>query len=835
MRERGEKMFEKRFTQKAEIVLKLSEKLARDLSQSFIGTEHILFGLIREHSGIAYKILIVNGMTEQLILDKIEELYGKSKSIYTGRITFTPRTKQLIEMSFTQANNMGQNYIGTEHLLLALLMQEDSVALRILKALKADKEKMKNDIFDMIDEGMLPPKIGEGHKIPNIKYKNSSNTPVLNGFSSDITRKCFEGKIDPVIGRNEEIERIIQILCRRTKNNPCLIGEPGVGKTAIIEGLAQRIVEGDIPEILKNKRVISFDISAVIAGTKYRGEFEDRIKKAIEEVKRNDDIILFIDELHNIVGAGAAEGAIDASNILKPPLSRGELQLIGATTINEYRKYIERDSALERRFQAVNVEEPTVEETITILEGIKDKYESHHNVKITDDAIKAAAKLSERYIRDRFLPDKAIDLIDEAASAMRLRMHIEPDELKMCESKLELLLREKEEAITNQDYKRAALIKTEEEKLKNEYMAEQQKWQNKKISNDATVSEENILGIISKWTSIPVGTMNIDEKNRFLNLEKELKKRVIGQDEAIEIVSKAVRRGKAGLNDPKRPIGSFLFLGPTGVGKTELCKALSCSLFGSEKNLIRLDMSEYMEKHSVSKIIGSPPGYVGYEDGGQLTGKIRTHPYSVVLFDEIEKAHPDVCDILLQILDEGTVSDSQGRKVDFKNTIIIMTSNIGAKFLTSDGNSLGFKGSSEDEKEKHNNIRKFIMAEVKKKFRPEFLNRIDELVVFKKLSKEDMKSISEIIFEEIKNRIKGKNVFLDFDESVSESIIEECYTMNYGARPLRRKIEKMLNDEIAEKILQNEINDGIERLITVNDDGKIEIKLHKESETADFC
>ncbi len=822
-------MFEKRFTQKAEIVLKLSEKLARDLSQSFIGTEHILFGLIREHSGIAYKILILNGVTEQLVLDKIEELYGKSKSIYTGRITFTPRTKQLIEMSFTQANNMGQSYIGTEHLLLSLLMQEDSVALRILKALKADKEKIKNDIYDMIDEGMLPPKIGEGHKAMNAKYKTNGNTPVLNGFSTDITRKCFEGKIDPVIGRNEEIERIIQILCRRTKNNPCLIGEPGVGKTAIIEGLAQRIVEGDIPEILKNKRVVSFDISAVIAGTKYRGEFEERIKKAIEEVKKNDEIILFIDELHNIVGAGAAEGAIDASNILKPPLSRGELQLIGATTINEYRKHIERDSALERRFQAVSVEEPGVEETIKILEGIKDKYESHHNVKITDEAIRAAASLSDRYIRDRFLPDKAIDLIDEAASAMRLSMHIEPDELKKCENRLELILREKEEAITNQDYKRAELIKIEEERVKKEYQNEQQKWQNKKISNDGVVDEENILNIISKWTSIPVGTMSIDEKNRYLNLESEIKKRIIGQDDAVRTVSKVIIRGKAGLNDPDRPIGSFLFLGPTGVGKTELSKVLGELLFGSEKNLIRLDMSEYMEKHSVSKIIGSPPGYVGYDEGGQLTGKVRLHPYSVILFDEIEKAHPDVCDILLQILDEGELNDSQGRKIDFKNTIIIMTSNIGAKFLTSSKNALGFSDYNEEEKKE--SLKNRVMTEVKNSFRPEFINRIDEMVIFERLSRESMHTITDMIIDKIKSRSESRNVFLCFDRSVTEKIVDECIELNYGARPLKRKTEKLLNDVIAEKILKNEINDGKERLVTVID-GKIEILLPK---TAEIC
>ena len=820
-------MFEKRFTQKAEIVLKLSEKLARDLSQSFIGTEHILFGLVRENTAIAGKILNTNGANEQIVLSKIEELYGRTKSVYSGRVSFTPRTKQLIEMSFSQANSMGQSYIGTEHLLLALLMQEDSVALRILKSIKVDKEKLKNDVYNIVDEGMLPPKIGEGHKMPNTKFKTANNTPVLNTFSHDLTMKCYEGKVDPVIGRDAEIERIIQILCRRTKNNPCLIGEPGVGKTAIVEGLAQRIVKGDIPEILKNKRVISFDISSVVAGTKYRGEFEERIKKAVEEVKKSDNVILFIDEIHNIVGAGAAEGAIDAANILKPSLSRGELQLIGATTIEEYRKYIEKDSALERRFQSVNVSEPTVEDTVKILEGLKDKYESHHSVKITDKAITSAVKLSDRYIRDRFLPDKAIDLIDEASSAIRLKMYTEPESLKQCENELETILREKEEAITGQDFKRAEHIKQEEEKLKDEYFKQKQKWQNEKICFDGIVDEEDIMNIVSKWTSIPIGKMKNNEIQKYVSLEKELQKYVVGQNEAVERISRAVRRNKAGLGDPKKPIGSFLFLGPTGVGKTELSKALARAIFGKEDALIRLDMSEYMEKHSVSRLIGSPPGYVGYDEGGQLTKKVRQHPYSIILFDEIEKAHSEVYNLLLQILDDGILSDSHGKKVDFKNTIIIMTSNIGAKYITSEQKKLGFD-SGKNTHTDYEDIRKYINNEVKNRFSPEFLNRIDELIVFHKLTKEEITQIAEKMLLETKKRLWEQNISIDFDASVTDHIVSNVTEMNYGARPLKREIQKTVEDFIAEKILKGEIKDNKKRTLIFKD-GKTYLTEEQEN------
>lgn len=814
-------MFEKRFTKKAEIVLNLSEKLARDLSQSFIGTEHILFGLVREHTAVAGKILMGNGATERLIIGKIEELYGKAKGVYSGRVTFTPRTKQLIEMSFAQANTMGQSYIGTEHILLALLMQEDSVALRILKSLKIDREKLKDDIYDIIDGGMLPPKIGEGHKISNQKFKAPGNTPFLNTFSRDLTMKCYEGKVDPIIGRNAETERIIQILCRRTKNNPCLVGEPGVGKTAIVEGLAQRIVRGDIPEMLKNKRVISLDISSVVAGTKYRGEFEERLKKAIEEVKKSDSVILFIDEIHTIVGAGAAEGAIDAANILKPSLSRGELQLIGATTTEEYEKYIEKDSALERRFQPVTVNEPTIKDAIKILEGLKDKYESHHNVKITDGAIRTAVKLSDRYIHDRFLPDKAIDLIDEAASAVRLKTCTEPAELKKCESELENVLREKEEAVTGQDFKRAEYIKHKEEKLKSEYLKEKQKWQNEKICFESVVDESGITDIISKQTSIPVGKLKKSETEKYVNMEKELYNYVIGQEEATKKISMAIRRSKAGLQDPKKPIGSFLFLGPTGVGKTELSKALARVMFGKEDALIRLDMSEYMEKHSVSGLIGSPPGYVGYEDGGTLTKKVRKRPYSIILFDEIEKAHSDVYNLLLQILDDGILSDSHGKKVDFKNTIIIMTSNIGAKYITAEKKALGFdNGKSEEEKEK--NAEKYITEEVKKQFSPEFLNRIDEIVIFKKLSEDGLRKIAGKMINETKKRLWEQHIDISFDLSLIDFIVSKVANQNYGARPLKREIQKTISDCVAEKILRGEIKEN-EKYKMLFENGKISV------------
>ena len=817
---RGGNMFEKRFTQKAEIVLKISEKIARDLSQSYIGTEHLLYGLTRENKGIAHKILIQNSVTEHAVFQKISELYGTSQHIYTGRVSFTPRTKQLIEMSFAEANNMGQNYIGTEHLLLALLMQEDSVALRILQSIKADCEKIRNDIFSIVDEGMLPPKIGENRKSVNTKFRALTDTPVLNSFSKDLTKACYDGLCDPVIGRDSEIERIVQILSRRTKNNPCLIGEPGVGKTAVIEGLAQKIADGDIPEVLKEKRIISLDISAAVAGTKYRGEFEERIKKAVEEVQRDKNIILFIDEIHNIVGAGAAEGAIDASNILKPFLSRGEIQIIGATTINEYRKYIEKDAALERRFQPVTIKEPNVEATIKILEGLKDKYESHHNVKITDEAIVAAAEYSKRYINDRFLPDKAIDLIDEGASYVRLKNHTAPMDVKNCRDKLEYILREKEEAITTQDYERAAQLREKETRIKNEYDVKNKKWHDSKQNSDNAVTKEIVLEMVSKQTHVPVSKLSVEDSRRYLNLEQELRQRIVGQDEAVSIIAKAVRRGKAGLNDPNKPIGAFLFLGPTGVGKTELSKALANALFGDDNALIRLDMSEYMERHSVSGIIGSPPGYVGYNEGGKLTEAVRRKPYSVVLFDEIEKAHSDIYNILLQILDDGILTDAAGKKVDFKNTIIIMTANIGAQYITEDYKSLGFSTLEKNAENDYEKIKGHLKEEVKRYFKPEFLNRLDEMIIFRKLKNDELNKIVHLVCGDVVKRVRDKGIELVIAESLYSYIVSKIRESNFGARPVKRTVRKIIEDYLSEKILEGKIRENSKIMLDIKD-GKV--------------
>ena len=793
-------MFEKRFTEKAIIVLKISEKLARDLSQSYIGSEHLLFGLLKEDRGIAHKILSSNGLSEDILLFKIKELYGVPNGSFSGKVTFTPRTKQVIEMSFIEAKEMGHNYIGTEHLLLALLTQEDSVAARILTSLRVDSEKMKNEIFEMVQSGMLPPKIGEK---PSYRNYKESETPLLNSFSRDLTRYAAEGKTDPVIGRNDEVERVIQILCRRTKNNPCLIGEPGVGKTSIIDGFAQKIAYGNIPDFLKDKRVISLDISAVLAGTKYRGEFEDRIKKIIEEVRKTKDIILFIDELHTIVGAGAAEGAIDAANILKPSLSRGEIQIVGATTIDEYRKNIERDAALERRFQPVMVLEPSVSDTIKILEGIKDKYEAHHNVKILDEAITGAAELASRYIRDRFSPDKAIDLIDEASSKIRLKNHTQPRTLKELEYRLQDILKEKEEAVATQDFERAVELREHETVLKDRYRQESFEWQEQVNSADNVVDFEAICEVVSKWTGIPITKINSEEQERLIHMEDMLHKRVVGQEEAVTAVSKAVRRGKAGLNDPKKPIGSFIFLGPTGVGKTELSKALSEAVFGTEDSMIRVDMSEYMEAHSVAKIVGSPPGYVGFNEGGQLTEKVRRKPYSIILFDEIEKAHSDVFNILLQILDDGILTDSHGRRVDFKNTVIVMTSNVGARLISEEQKQLGF--SSESKSASEENIRSKVLAELKKAFRPEFLNRIDEIIVFKKLNENEILTIVEILIENVKERLSDKGFKIIFDKSVHRMIAKEGFDPIYGARPLRRAVQQNVEDYLSDLILNGSL------------------------------
>ena len=787
-----------KFTNKAKKVIEIANDISIELGHNYIGTEHILYGLVKEGEGIAAKVLNNKGITDEKVRVKIEELLGVGREI-KETLGFTPRTKRVLENAFLESKRIGYNYIGTEHLLLAILKEEDCVATRIILELNVEISKVYNEIAKVINEEESDQEIKKD--ITRVRGSYSSTT-VLNQFGEDITVQAEDGKFDNIIGREAEIERIIQILSRRTKNNPCLIGEPGVGKTAIVEGLAERIVSGEVPENLKDKRIVSIDISGMVAGAKYRGDFEERIKKALNEVKKVGDVILFIDEIHTIVGAGAAEGAIDAANILKPLLARGEIQLIGATTIEEYRKYIEKDSALERRFSPVDVGEPTEIETVEIIKGIRDKYEAHHNVKITDEAINSAVTLSVRYITDRFLPDKAIDLIDEAASQVRINLFTEPDTIKVMEEKIDVIMNEKEEAIYNQDFERAANLRDKEKEAREELNTEMNKWKKIKNNDITEIGEENIAEIISKWTAIPIQKLTEDENQKLKHLEEMLQKRVVGQNEAVEAVAKAIRRGRVGLKDPKRPIGSFLFLGPTGVGKTELSKALAEILFDNENSIIRLDMSEYMEAHSVSKLIGSPPGYIGYDGGGQLTEKVRRRPYSVILFDEIEKAHPDVMNLLLQILEDGRLTDSQGREVNFKNTIIIMTSNLGARHIT-DKKSLGF-GNMENEKE-YENIKKEVIKELKKELRPEFINRIDEIIVFHKLSEEDIKQITNIMLKQVEERLKNQKYIVEIDDGVVKAIVEQGYDNNFGARPLRRTIQNLVEDRISEEILSGNL------------------------------
>lgn len=835
-----------KFTNRANKAIESANDIALELGHSYIGTEHILYGLAKEGNGIASKVLENQNVTADDILNKIEELIGSDEPI-ENIVDFTPRTKRVVESAFIEARKLGYNFIGTEHLLIGILREGDCVAAKILLDLNVNIPKLYNEIVKVINEG----EDYQGENSSNYsdgakrRGKGSYNqTPTLNQFGEDLTKKAEEGKLDPVIGRKQEIERVIEILSRRTKNNPCLIGEPGVGKTAAVEGLAQKIASGDVPEILKDKRVVALDISGMVAGAKYRGDFEERIKKALNEVKKAGDVILFIDEIHTIVGAGAAEGAIDAANILKPLLARGEIQLVGATTLNEYRKFIEKDAALERRFSPVTVNEPSEKDTIQILKGIRDKYEAHHNVKITDEAIEAAVKLSIRYVNDRFLPDKAIDLIDEASSRARLRTYTEPDSLKELQEEIEKTKNEKEEAVLNQKFEKAAELRDTEKALREKFEKEQSKWKSKNTKSIVTITEENIAEVIANWTGIPAKKITEDENEKLKNLEKELHKRVIGQNEAVEAVSKAIRRGRVGLKDPKRPIGSFLFLGPTGVGKTELSKALAEVLFGDENAMIRLDMSEFMEPHSVSKLIGAPPGYVGFDDGGQLTEKIRRKPYSVVLFDEIEKAHPDVMNMLLQILEDGRLTDSQGRTVNFKNTVIIMTSNLGARLIT-DRKQLGFsnqgtasekakgetnnisdkaksskdlkENSVNDEKSKkeYEEIKKEVMAELKKELRPEFINRIDEIIVFHKLNDNDINQIIDIMLKEVVNRLKEQKYDVEFEPDVKEMIAKEGIDKNFGARPLRRTIQNLVEDKLAEDILDGKLVKGKVNKITM--------------------
>lgn len=807
------------FTERARMAINEAHDAACSLGHNYIGTEHLVAGLSKVEGGVASKVFSDNGIDYDKIIEKITQLTGSNESLpQNTEIPLTPRTKRILQLSAIEARDMGHSYIGTEHILMAILRDGESVGVRVLFELGLDINRLYNSIIDALEAGVTEPSAGGPYSPASKKRNGKSNTPVLDEYGRDFTELAREGKFDPVIGRSKEIERVTQILSRRTKNNPCLIGEPGVGKTAVVEGLAQKIAAGDVPELLKSKRLVSIDLSAMIAGAKYRGEFEERLKKVIDEVTKSTDVILFVDEFHTIVGAGNSEGSLDASNILKPFLARGELQLIGATTLKEYKKYIEKDAALERRFQPVTVGEPTVEETVEILKGIRDKYEAHHRVSITDEALEAAAKLSSRYITDRFLPDKAIDLIDEASSKKQLGSQTAPPDLKDKETELEKLAKEREEAVISQEYEKAAKIRDREKSLQEEVKKLKDEWKGSGTSSKLVVDENDIADILSDWTNIPASKLKQEEMEKLRNLENILHSRVIGQNEAVTAVAKAIKRGRAGLKDPKRPIGSFLFLGPTGVGKTELTKALSEALFGSEKSLIRVDMSEYMEKHSVSKFIGSPPGYVGFEEGGQLTEKIRKNPYSVILFDEIEKAHPDVFNIMLQILDDGILTDAQGRRVDFKNTVIIMTSNLGASKILGTGSSkLGFNR-DEDKKSDKENIKDKVMEEVRNAFKPEFLNRIDEIIVFDRLSEEEIEEIAKLMLSSLKKRLADNEITVEFTDAAVKKISEVGFDKLYGARPLRRAIQSRIEDMLSEKIIDGEIKEGDSVSVDAEDD-----------------
>jgi ATP-dependent Clp protease ATP-binding subunit ClpC len=806
-------MFE-RYTERARKVIILAQDEAVRLKHNHIGTEHLLLGLLREREGLAAKILDSFDITLELVRSELEHMVDRTEYQGSREVAFTPRAKRVLELALDETRRMGHNYVGTEHILLGILREGEGVGAQILRRLGLDLEMVRNRLYEFLNENS-----SSQESFPDSPPSHrESRTPVLDEFSRDLTQLALEKKLDPVIGREREIERVIQILSRRTKNNPVLIGEPGVGKTAIVEGLAQKIVRGEVPEILKGKRVVSLDLAAVVAGTKYRGEFEKRLKKIISEIVQTKEVILFIDEVHTLVGAGAAEGAIDAANILKPALARGELQAIGATTITEYRKYIEKDSALERRFQPVYVDEPSVEVTIAILRGIRERYEEHHKVRITDEALEAAAKLSQRYISDRYLPDKAIDVMDEAASRVRLRATVLPPELKELEVRIEEVRRQKERAVRNQDFEEAARYRDEEERLKRKYRESKEAWLREVDATRPLVTEEDIAAVVSSWTGIPVSRLAMEEKERLVHMEEEIHKRIVGQEEAVKAVCRAIRRSRAGLKDPRRPIGSFIFLGPSGVGKTELAKALAEFLFGREDALITLDMSEYMEKFTVSRLVGSPPGYVGYEEGGQLTEKVRRRPYSVVLFDEIEKANPEIFNILLQIMEEGRLTDAQGRVVDFKNTIIIMTSNLGARMIASQG-GIGF-GDKKEEGLSYQEIKHRVMEEVKRVFTPEFLNRVDEIIVFRPLKQKEIEQIVELLMKETKNRLKDHGMDIELTPEARAFIAREGYDPNFGARPLRRAIQRLVEDPLSELILSGTFKEG-DRIIVTLEDGKI--------------
>ncbi len=808
------------FTEKANNAINLAIESAQDMGHTYIGSEHIVLGLLKNEDGAAYTVLDKCGASADKLEELIKEEIGTGENTKLTPDDFTPRTKRVLQTAIMQAANMGHNYVGTEHILIALISDGESYAVRFLQAMGI----RPNDIVKALNEAL-----GGSDSDENFVHGNSSGsdenrksggkTKLLDKFGRDLTEIAKKGGIDPVIGRQNEIERVIQILSRRTKNNPCLIGEPGVGKTAVAEGLALKIVSGDVPEPLKNKRIVSLDLTSMIAGTKYRGDFEDRISGAIEEVKKAGNVILFIDELHTIIGAGSAEGSADTANILKPSLARGDFQVIGATTINEYRKYIEKDAALERRFQPVTVGEPTEEEAVLILKGLRDRYEAHHKVKITDEAIESAVKLSSRYIADRFLPDKAIDLVDEAASRVRLRAYTAPDDLQDIENKLKSLEKEKAEAVNNQDFEHAASIRDEEKKLRAELEDKKKIWQEKNEHKNGEVNAEDIAEIVSSWTGVPVVQLTQEESQRLLKLEDILHERIIGQNEAVSAVAKAIRRGRVGLKDPNRPVGSFIFLGPTGVGKTELCKALAQAMFGDENAMIRFDMSEFMEKHTVSKLIGSPPGYVGYDEGGQLTEMVRRKPYSVLLFDEIEKAHPDVFNMLLQILDEGRLTDSQGRHVNFRNTVIIMTSNVGARLITEKQTNLGFFGGEVSNQNDDSKIREAVLGELKKLFKPEFLNRVDDTIVFNKLTSEDIQAIAKNLLKNLAKRLSELDIKAEFNDEAVEAVAKAGFDEVYGARPLKRAIQSHIEDAISEKMLDGSIKSG-DTVICGYKDGK---------------
>ncbi len=796
-----------RFTERAQKVLALAQEEAVRLGHNNIGTEHILLGLIREGEGIAAKALIALNLGPEKIQEEVEALIGRGDEI-SQTIHYTPRAKKVIELSMDEARKLGHSYVGTEHILLGLIREGEGVAARVLNNLGVSLNKARQQVLQLLGSNESPTGSHQGGAAANV------NTPTLDSLARDLTQIAREGALDPVIGRSKEIQRVIEVLSRRTKNNPVLIGEPGVGKTAIAEGLAQQIVQNEVPEILRNKRVMTLDMGTVVAGTKYRGEFEDRLKKVMDEIRQAGNIILFIDELHTLIGAGGAEGAIDASNILKPSLARGELQCIGATTLDEYRKYIEKDAALERRFQPIQVGEPTQEEAIQILKGLRDRYEAHHRVTITDEAIEAAVKLSDRYISDRFLPDKAIDLVDEAAAKVRLRSYTAPPNLKVLEQKLEEIRKEKDAAVQSQEFEKAASLRDTEQKLREEVEKTKKEWKEKQGKENSEVTPEDIALVVSAWTGIPVAKLAQAETERLLNMENILHSRVIGQEEAVVAVAKAIRRARAGLKDPKRPIGSFIFLGPTGVGKTELARALAEAMFGDEDALIRIDMSEYMEKHTTSRLVGSPPGYVGHEEGGQLTEKVRRKPYSVVLLDEIEKAHPEVFNILLQVLEDGRLTDSKGRTVDFRNTIVIMTSNVGASELKRNK----YVGFNVQEGQEYKDMKSKVMDALKKAFRPEFLNRIDEIIVFHSLEKQHINQIVTLMANELSKRLKEQDIDFTLSDAAKEKIANEGYDPEYGARPLRRALQKQVEDRLSEELLKGTIKKGQKVIIDVKDD-----------------